>query len=715
MTVGETPHEEMGTHFSHSSRNSMNAHRGTMRSRWLQALLAVALIAAVAIGSLVVVHQASAATYTVCASGCPYTSINTALTNASSGATIKVGPGTYGPGTSDSPINITKPVNLVGAGAGHSIINGAPAPGTAIGGVVAITTPSTPGNITVSGFTIEGAIVNDSNDDGLLMTITDHNASDVITVKNNQFYGDTTLDPQLLADQTDSIYVANNDATVKVTNNSFKGVFRAVLIEGNPGPFSFTGNTLNLHALYDTSTTPPSMYFWAEGLLFLADNSKTVTSSQVVSGNTFENYLGLGVGVDAGYGGGLVGRINHLSITSNTFNNVGVATPDSPPFDAADIYLHGFGTTNGSVVSAITGVSIKYNTFNVSSTTGHGYAISFKGSVEGNNVIDHNLLRGSGSSRPLAGVNFVSPTSTTGVSITRNVITGFVDGLHSDALLSGAHVSATQNCISSNSHSGATVAAGVNLAADHNWWGAASGPHATTNASGTGNAVNGSVTFTPFLTAPASICAGPVAKSLYTSVAPAPSNTGFSFNATLSDSTTGNFVVKSAQYSLNGGSYKTMSAKDGTFNQVTEGVRVYLGGLAAGKYTLCVRGKDAAGYTGSPACIALTVYNLAATQTANASATQAANATPTTPGVPTDTATTEQPTATTTGNSAGNPTPTPTSVGFVGIGGFSTVQCLIGAAVLLLILGVILFLLVSRRRRQNEDAYIQERPGQRRL
>lgn len=486
-----------------------------LRSRWTHALLGLSLIAAVALGSLALVHQASAATYEVCSS-CTYKSINDALAAAPTGATILVDAGTYGPNepgatTPDTHIIINKAVNLVGAGIGKSIINDAPAnQGTATPGVISISTPATPGNITISGFTLEGAIVNDSNDDGIMVTITDKNASDVVTVKNNLFYGDTTIDPQLLADQTDSIYIASSTATVNVTGNSFKGVFRAALIEGNPGPVNFTGNTLNLHGLYDTSVSPPSLYFWAEGLLFLADNNVDVTAPQVVSGNTFESYGGLGVGVDAGYNGGLVGRINNLSITGNVFNNQGVATDDSPPFDAADIYMHGFGTTNGSVTSAITGVSITNNTFHMNSSSGHGYAISFKGTIGGNNSISRNVIRGSGSesTRPLAGINFVSPDGAAGVSITKNVITGFVNGLQSDALPGGAQVSATQNCIVGNVSAGATVATGTSMAADHNWWGTATGPQATTNPSGRGNAVIGSVTYAPFLTTPVAACAG---------------------------------------------------------------------------------------------------------------------------------------------------------------------------------------------------------------
>lgn len=700
MTLGETRDEWPGTDSAHSSQNGTRRLQNALRTRWIRALLGVGIIASVAVGGATLTHRVRAATYDVC-STCTYKSINDALAAASAGATITVGPGTYGPGeagatTDDTQIIISKSVNLVGAGIGKSIINDAPAnQGKATQGVITITTPSTPGNITVSGFTVEGAIVNDSNDDGILMTITDKNASDVITVTNNLFYGDTTLDPQLLADQTDAIYAASNTATVKVSGNSFNGVFRAALIEGNPGAFYFTGNTLNLHGLLDTSTNPATFGWWAEGLLFLSDGGFNVSSPQVVSGNVFGSYPGMGVGVDAGYKSGQVGAVSNLTITNNVFNNLGVAATQSSTPDDSAISLHGFGTTSGSVTSTISGVTIKNNTFRQSSSTGHGYAIWLNGAIGGNNIIDHNLIQGSGASRPLAGITFVSPASSSGVSITNNIITGFVDGLHADALPTGAQMSVAQNCIAGNTNSGATVAAGANLTADHNWWGAASGPHATTNPSGAGNSVNGSATFTPFLTSRASICAGPVAKSVFTNPTSAAPSAAFTLKGTLSDTTTGNFAIASAQYNVNGGAYHTMSATDGSFDQVTEGVTAHVGGMTAGSYTVCVRGADAAGNTGAPACITLTVYNAAATQTAAAAASVTVS--------PTETPSADQPTA-----AISTATPAPTSIGFISGDGFPTIPVVIGGVAALIIVGSLLLLLLVRRRRNEEDNFPQQ-------
>ncbi|HEX9038339.1 MAG TPA: hypothetical protein VF808_15260 [Ktedonobacterales bacterium] len=482
------------------------------RSRWGRALLGVSLLAALAAGSALVVRRASAATLTVC-STCAYRSINDALAAAAPGDTVRALAGTYGPNepgatTPDTVIRISKPVTVVGAGAGVSIINDAPAnQGTATAGVIVITTPSVAGDISVVGFTVEGAIVNDSNDDGILLTVNDTRAGDTVSIHDNLFYGDTTLDPQLLADQTDAIYVYGSAAATQINRNAFRGVFRAALVEGNPGPVSFSNNDVNLHALYDLSTTPPTLAYWAEGLLFLGDSGAVISSAQTVSGNTFERYAGMGVGVDAGYCCGLVGAYTDVNITANTFNNLGVAASQSSTPDDADIYLHGFGTSNGAVTSTISGVTIRHNTFNLSSDTGHGYAVRLNGSIGANNVISQNALRGAGAAPPPAGVLFTNPSSSAAVSVNANLITGFVAGLRSDALPAGAQVSARQNCIAGNSAAGVTVASGATLMAANNWWGAASGPYNTsTNPTGTGDAVSDGVIYTPYLTKAPAAC-----------------------------------------------------------------------------------------------------------------------------------------------------------------------------------------------------------------
>jgi hypothetical protein len=79
--------------------------------------LLVALLAIAA--ATIAAGRASAATLTVCPSGCAFTQIAPALAAANNGDTISVGAGTYGGGFS-----VEKSVKLVGAGANRTTIRG---------------------------------------------------------------------------------------------------------------------------------------------------------------------------------------------------------------------------------------------------------------------------------------------------------------------------------------------------------------------------------------------------------------------------------------------------------------------------------------------------------------------------------------------------------------------------------------------------------------
>jgi len=236
--------------------------RGVVHHLWARVALAGAIIALLAGSSYMVIQQAYANehgshTLDVCLSNhCLYHSINDALAHAVAHDTIAVASGTYTPAsetaagatTTDTAVAIHMPITLRGDGKNRTILNVASAynGSAANSGVVRIANPG--GDVSVSGFTFEGAIANDSTaccDDGLLMTITDSTAADTISVTDNKFYGDSTLDPQLLGDQEDSIYIFAGTAKVNVSHNTFQGVFRAALVEGYLGPVNFVENEIN--------------------------------------------------------------------------------------------------------------------------------------------------------------------------------------------------------------------------------------------------------------------------------------------------------------------------------------------------------------------------------------------------------------------------------------------------------------------------------------
>jgi hypothetical protein len=111
----------------------------------LAGLLAVAAAAA---GS----REASAATVTVCPSGCAFTQIGPAVAAASNGDTISIAAGTYTGGFS---VNVS--VKLAGAGASRTIISGG-GPVITIGQIFAASEPT----VSIDGVTITGGVTRSS-------------------------------------------------------------------------------------------------------------------------------------------------------------------------------------------------------------------------------------------------------------------------------------------------------------------------------------------------------------------------------------------------------------------------------------------------------------------------------------------------------------------------------------------------------------------------
>jgi hypothetical protein len=86
-------------------------------------------------------------------------------------------------------------------------------------------------------------------------------------------------------------------------------------------------------------------------------------------------------------------------------------------------------------------------------------------------------------------------------------------------------------------------------------------------------------------------------------------NTSFDLTATVSDVGLGGSNITSADYQVNGGSWIPMSAVDGSFNSPTENVKASVPAFTLPDvHDICVRGKDAAGNTGTR-CILFAVYD----------------------------------------------------------------------------------------------------------
>jgi hypothetical protein len=100
---------------------------------------------------------------------------------------------------------------------------------------------------------------------------------------------------------------------------------------------------------------------------------------------------------------------------------------------------------------------------------------------------------------------------------------------------------------------------------------------------------------------------GPVTSAVGALPDPALSGGLVTVTATVDDTATGGSNISSAEFNVNGGSFTAMTASDGTFDGVSEGVTGSFTAAVSGLSSVCVRGTDANGNVGTAACIDLTV------------------------------------------------------------------------------------------------------------
>jgi hypothetical protein len=227
----------------------------------------------------------------------PCTTIQYAVDEANAGDTVQVAAGTY----EEAQIVVDKPLSLEGAGAGETIVDGSTSTGQPTSGLLLFQAPAA-GDISVSGFTFEGANGENASGEARIMLFESIPADSDVEVFDNDLITNETLDPDLGEDWSLGIHIAASEAEFDIGGNLFEGMWQGILAERSTGSKFVVGNEFaNL-----TGNEEGSKIWPAEGILLLAVGEdlgagEVISAPQFVIENSFHDYAGLGVAVQSGH------------------------------------------------------------------------------------------------------------------------------------------------------------------------------------------------------------------------------------------------------------------------------------------------------------------------------------------------------------------------------------------------------------------------------
>lgn len=412
--------------------------------------------------------------YTVCAAGCPFTSIQKAVNGANSGAVITIGPGHYA-----ENITIATPVTLKGAGKRTIVYPAVSNPNPAgcgssslCGGTASNIMLVAANNVTIedmkleganpaltaSGITVNGASVNARN--GIIENFA------AGTFNNLTVTGVTVQDIYLRGIETvgagyGETFTISHDTVTNVEGNPNAAI--AMFNFGGTGSFTFNRVTEASDAISAN---------WSEHTLF-QHNVITDSASGIHSDNN-------------GGAGGTADLIENNAVSHCTKDGYGIwifapyvsATVSHNKVTGCYVGLGAYGSQAANVGP----------TFSANAVSGSGATTSDPNGTYGAYLTTDLLGFGSADVNvSLTGNSFKG--STTGLYVTQTSPT------NGDSVGGQATVAAHSNAVYKTNKTGADGLTGTQVNATDNWWGCAKGP----NTSGCATAT-GTVVFKPWLT-----------------------------------------------------------------------------------------------------------------------------------------------------------------------------------------------------------------------
>jgi hypothetical protein len=292
-----------------------------MKTFRLDKLVVVGLLAAIAaIGA----GSASAATLTVCPSGCAFTQVAPAVAAANNGDTISIAPGTYAGG-----FTIDVSVTLVGAGPGRTTISGG-GPVITIGQILAASEPT----VSIDGVTITGGVTRTSPES------VPCTGKEGVWAAGGGIEVPPSTDPGGACDRNDF----GGGATVTITNS---------VITGNEvAPSDTVSGFLRI----------PAAWAFGGGI----DTSGSVTlANTTVSDNRVGSVSGLSGLATFAEGAGIFSGIGDMTITNSTISgNQAAVTGPGILADGAGLVSNGtFSMSNSSLTDNSATVSDDFRGF----------------------------------------------------------------------------------------------------------------------------------------------------------------------------------------------------------------------------------------------------------------------------------------------------------------------------------------------------------------